>query len=493
MALTSSGQLKVSEIATEFSDTAPHQLSEFYSAATGIPTSGQITVSNFYGAAASAGGGGAQGQQAFTSTGTFNFTVPNGVTSISAVVISGGGGSSACPGTSNLSAGGGGGGGLSYGTISVTAGETLSVIVGVGGSGGTGSTGAGTAGGVSQIKRGSTILLEATGGGGGFNTGTVGASGLGSRGTASSGGGNGGTGGGALNNNGGGGGGGAGGYSGNGGNAGAGNSGVGAGGQGGGGGGGGGQSAGGTNNNGGGGVNIYGEGASGAGGSVNSPGLGGSGATSGGAGGIGGSYGGGAGGVEDDTSSVGKAGGNGAARIIWGDGRAYPSTNTADAQTIEAPAAPAAQEVKWYEQFSGNTYKSSYEPAFISWLEALESATNVTELRAFFGSSTNPTYTITDQTYITGLQAAISSGSNYGSGTSSSWFMGWACGQPSTVSSFVRGATQNPSFHFGQASACTCDSQPIIRPLIGNQNWGGVGGGCNQSTQFMGMSFITNG
>ena len=151
-----------------------------------------------------------------------------------------------------------------------------------------------------------------------------------------------------------------------------------------------------------------------------------------------------------------------------------------------------AQEVKWYEQFSGNTYRSSYEPAFISWLEALESATNVTELRAFFGSSTTPTYVITDQTYITGLQAAIASGSNYGSGTSSSWFLGWGCGQPGTVSSFVRGTSDNPSFHFGQASACTCDSQPIIRPLIGNQNWGGVGGGCNQGTQYMGMSFITS-
>ena len=58
MALTSSGQLKVSEIATEFSDTAPHQLSEFYGASTGVPALGQIGVSDFYGAAASAGGGG---------------------------------------------------------------------------------------------------------------------------------------------------------------------------------------------------------------------------------------------------------------------------------------------------------------------------------------------------------------------------------------------------------------------------------------------------
>src|SRR5210317_1544552 len=58
MPLTGSGQLKISEIATEFGDTAPHEMSEFYGAATGIPASGEISVSDFYGASAEGGGGG---------------------------------------------------------------------------------------------------------------------------------------------------------------------------------------------------------------------------------------------------------------------------------------------------------------------------------------------------------------------------------------------------------------------------------------------------
>lgn len=53
MALQSSGQITLDQIATEFSDAAePHALSEFYSAATGIPASGEIKISDFYGASA---------------------------------------------------------------------------------------------------------------------------------------------------------------------------------------------------------------------------------------------------------------------------------------------------------------------------------------------------------------------------------------------------------------------------------------------------------
>jgi hypothetical protein len=64
MPLTATGQLKLSQIAAEFNDTAPNGMSEFYSAATGIPASGEITVSDFYGAdgpgdGSGDGGGGA--------------------------------------------------------------------------------------------------------------------------------------------------------------------------------------------------------------------------------------------------------------------------------------------------------------------------------------------------------------------------------------------------------------------------------------------------
>lgn len=150
-------------------------------------------------------------------------------------------------------------------------------------------------------------------------------------------------------------------------------------------------------------------------------------------------------------------------------------------------------ETQFYAQFNSSattTSKQLYEGPFITWLNAFEIASNVIELRAYFGSSTNPTYTITDTNYIQGLQAAITSGSNYGSGTTSDWFMGWSCGSPSTVSSFFRNGNDNPSFHFGNNNACQCDSAAVIRPLIGNSNWGGVSGGCSQPTQSMGLGFI---
>ena len=51
-------------------------------------------------------------------------------------------------------------------------------------------------------------------------------------------------------------------------------------------------------------------------------------------GGPGGDYGGGAGGVgtgpQNTPTNLGGAGGKGAVRIIWGNGRAFPSTLTAD-------------------------------------------------------------------------------------------------------------------------------------------------------------------
>ena len=264
--------------------------------------------------------------------GTYSFTVPNGVTEISAVTIGGGGGSASCLGNGGSSGGGGGGGGLAWGTFSVTAGETLDVIVGNGGLGGGPGYGvAGTDGEDSTISRAGTVLLS--GGGGargladaptGVTIGTYAAGGT-STGTERDGGGNGGPGGAARSNNGGGGGGGAGGYNGNGGDGGVGNSGTGEGGSGGGGGGGGGQSAGGTQNNGGGGVGIFGGPIDGLGGSTGSPGTGGSDGQAGQPGGFGGEFGGGGGGAEDDTTALGADGGVGGVRIIWGVGRSYPN------------------------------------------------------------------------------------------------------------------------------------------------------------------------
>jgi len=61
MALQSSGQIKLSEIATEFGGSAPHALSEYYGSDT-VPSSGMITFSDFYG----------------TSDVTFNAVITNG-------------------------------------------------------------------------------------------------------------------------------------------------------------------------------------------------------------------------------------------------------------------------------------------------------------------------------------------------------------------------------------------------------------------------------
>lgn len=288
------------------------------------------------------GTGVVSGQQAFTTPGTTTFTVPAGVTTVSAVVVGGGGGGSASTLASNgISGGGGGGGGLSYGTFSVTAGETLTVIVGAGGTGGTGAgNNNATAGGTSEIKRGTTILLQAFGGAkGSYNQSGVNAAGggVGSQGTEADGGGNGGNGGPGANGNGGGGGGGAAGYSGGGGTGGRYNV-VPTNAQSGGGGGGGGaiNSYTAAVTSGGGGVSIFGEGADGAASTSNN--TAGNSTTQGHKGSLASPFtlksktpGGGGGGAEDDSGAAGADGGNGAARIIWGSNRAYPATNTEDA------------------------------------------------------------------------------------------------------------------------------------------------------------------
>ena len=54
MTLQSSGQIKFSEIASEFGGSAPHSLSEVYGRANGIPSSGEISASDLYGASSTA-------------------------------------------------------------------------------------------------------------------------------------------------------------------------------------------------------------------------------------------------------------------------------------------------------------------------------------------------------------------------------------------------------------------------------------------------------
>ena len=49
MALQSSGQISLANIAAEFGGAAPHSLSEYYGKDT-VPSSGEITIGDFYGA-----------------------------------------------------------------------------------------------------------------------------------------------------------------------------------------------------------------------------------------------------------------------------------------------------------------------------------------------------------------------------------------------------------------------------------------------------------
>ena len=260
------------------------------------------------------------GQIEYTTTGTYIWTAPTGVASVCAVAVGGGGGGGSADGSGG---GGGGGGGLGWrNNISVVPGQSYTIVVGR-----AGLRDSATHGGDSYFISTSTVAglggrssSNASGGAGGGRVGDGGGNGgtPNASGTADS------TGGG-----------GAGGYSGNGGGSAINVNGVA-----GSGGGGGGGGAGGSSDaaSGGGGVGIYGQGANGAGGVYTSDdaGAGGGGGSGGQAGGAGtarpnnngGNFGGGGGGAEIDGEAGNGA--NGAVRLIWGTGRAFPATRTAD-------------------------------------------------------------------------------------------------------------------------------------------------------------------
>lgn len=70
----------------------------------------------------------------YTSPGSYNFVVPKGINEIRALITGGGGGGSRISG---LGGAGGGGGACKEVILTVTPGETLTVVVGSGGAGGT--------------------------------------------------------------------------------------------------------------------------------------------------------------------------------------------------------------------------------------------------------------------------------------------------------------------------------------------------------------------
>lgn len=258
-------------------------------------------------------GGPVQGQQAYygyDGTGDFTWVAPAGVTSVCVVCVG-------QPGKSIQWQYGGGGGGLGYkNNISVTPGSSYNVRIPT-----TSETGYPTTSGRAYFDAATTV---AGNGGGNYQRSGAGGTYVGDGGGN---GGDGGTPGGSCPSvSHGGSGGGAAGYSGNGGDAGDySGAGTAAGSAGSGGGGGGGRETQIYPNSGtwaGGGVGVMGEGSSGAGGTTSNGGHGFGG--SGGANGTGSNKIGGASGYGDAYR------GYGAVRIIWGEGRSFPSTNTAD-------------------------------------------------------------------------------------------------------------------------------------------------------------------
>ena len=273
------------------------------------------------------------GEQVYNTPGTHSWVCPAGVTAVCVLVIGGGGGGVGATAYN----GGGAGGGLAYlNNISVTPGQSYTVVVGAGGTPSNSGADAG-AGGQSYFK--DTSTLYANGGEGGQYNGPNSAggtafyvSGIYGSGAANTGGAGGYT---VSTSAGASGGGGAAGYSGSGGQGGnVTSSGVitqPSAGSGGGGGGGGSSSAASYTGGGGGGVGIYGAGTNGTAGASQTstingtPGGGGSGGTTP-IGTPGGMYGGGGAGA--DSTGGGGLGGSGVVRIIWGPNRAFPSTNT---------------------------------------------------------------------------------------------------------------------------------------------------------------------
>lgn len=107
--------------------------------------------------------GGLSGRQEFQSSGTF--LVPAGVSRLSIELYGAGGGGTVL----RCNNGGGGGGGAYTSTIlTVQAGQTLSITVGIGGSAGTSSMSGGNGGDTEVLDASSTMLAVAHGGSGGL-------------------------------------------------------------------------------------------------------------------------------------------------------------------------------------------------------------------------------------------------------------------------------------------------------------------------------------
>jgi hypothetical protein len=107
--------------------------------------------------------------ESYTEGGSYNYTVPAGISSITIKAWGAGGGGGG--GGSSGSGGDGGGGGYGESTVNVSPGQSVNIIVGYGGGGGTGASPSASGGGGGGYTRvtvnGSTVLTVGSGAGGG--------------------------------------------------------------------------------------------------------------------------------------------------------------------------------------------------------------------------------------------------------------------------------------------------------------------------------------
>lgn len=201
MAIVNTGTVSLADIQTEFGGTPPTEMEEYYRGLEvpdalenqGVPTSGTISLSDFYGSQnitylinlsfdttpTSVVIGSVELQQGFNSSAAIS--IPDYVSDVSVVVVGGGGGGAAAKGTSGGSvssnAPGGGGGALAWANdISVNPLLNYYVGVGTGGTGGiynSNSSGSvlGNPGGSSYVNWTGRGTLTAGGGDGGGQSG----------------------------------------------------------------------------------------------------------------------------------------------------------------------------------------------------------------------------------------------------------------------------------------------------------------------------------
>ena len=105
--------------------------------------------------------------------GTYYFTVPGGVSTMTFSCWGGGGGSGGCGNTYNQAGGGSSGGAVQYTLTGLTAGEVFYYSVGAGGTGAAASTGTGVNGGGNGGNGGNTVLGTAVGSAGSYTLGTI--------------------------------------------------------------------------------------------------------------------------------------------------------------------------------------------------------------------------------------------------------------------------------------------------------------------------------